>query len=68
MGVASGTRWRHQAAARVRSWENKREQHSETQEGSATDAQTENINLRSTPWWWNGRNGAQVKSVGFAAY
>ena len=25
---------------------------------NATDAQTANINLRSTPWWWNRRDGA----------
>lgn len=47
---------------------NKREQHNETRGGDATDAQNGNINLRTTPWWWNGRNGAQVKSVGFAGY
>ena len=69
MGVASRARWRHQGTPRGGRWENKRQQHNETAEGNATDAQTEDINLRPTPCGGGTEETVpQVKKVGFAAY
>lgn len=58
MGVASRARWRHEAVARG-GRVGKRQTAAQRNAGrNATDAQTANINLRSTPWWWNRRDGA----------
>jgi len=65
-GIGRGGEWESRAGpvgdikrcAEQRRWKITDKSHNETQGGNATDAQTANRNLRSTPWWWNGRDGA----------